>query len=431
MGDMESVIDFSERQRINDSIHWHSQVNQTYHPTGVFQQDGFNIVYSSDNLNTTKFIPILLKEWFFLVKKNGYLVIDYQPNVICDWRVLEKHMNWLWEKGYEIISHGVMGNELSPNFSEKDLVSFIQTQETLRSLNVNKDTLLPPALPTEVTSSKRGQYLRFVCKKLISTIIEGDRIDKWTFGIITNGKRLDWLEKIIDSISAQTIPHYEVIVCGTSPVSVFRSPKMSYLPFNRRDDLGWITYKKNMIMDNARYENVCVIHDRIIFSEGWYEGMKKWGNCFEHMSCKIIFDGQRDASDWPCVDSVIKKNGKNLLFTSALDYRDWHRDAFVGGSMHIGKKSLFVKYPWPLSVYWNEGEDFLVSNRFLENGYIPRLNIHSEVATLSARFSVLPKIKYSPLCFWKKLDRFFLRRYLIRIVSVLFRLGNETISRDF
>ena len=42
------------------------------------------IVYSKDVINLTNFYPILLKEWFFILKKEGYLVIDYLPNKILD-----------------------------------------------------------------------------------------------------------------------------------------------------------------------------------------------------------------------------------------------------------------------------------------------------------------------------------------------------------
>lgn len=425
-----AIIDLSDSRRIVDSIHWSSQINQNYHPAGFFPQDSFSIVYSSENLNSTKFVPILLKEWFFLVKKDGYLVIDYRPNPICDWRVLENSMNWLWEKGYEIVFHGLLGKELPHVLSSKNITDFIQTQETQLCSNLNKETLVSPPLPTDVASSLGDRYVRFVCKKIRNTTLERDNIDKWTFGIVTNGKRIDWLEKIIDSISRQAIPNYEIIICGTCPSSVLRNPKISYLPFNRRDDLGWITYKKNLIVDKARYENMCVIHDRILFSDGWYEGMRKWGNCFEHMSCKVVFNGRRDESDWPCIDLIIEKNKKKRLFTSSLDYQDWHKDCFVGGSIHIGKRAFFVQHPWPLNIYWNEGEDFFVSKRLSGSGHIPRFNIHSEVTALSARFSVLPKIKFTPFSSWKKLDRFSLKRYVLRIVAIAFRLGNGNSLND-
>lgn len=419
------VLDLSDKKRVVDATHWSYEINQNYHPTGIFPQDSVPIVYASDNLNSTKFISILLKEWFFIVKKGGFLVVDYRPNAACDWRELENKMHWLWGRGYEIVFHGGLGKNLPPVLFEKNLTEFLQTQESRIYSDVDNETRVPPLSPTEVVSSlSEGLYVRFVCKKLINTTLEGDAIDQWTFGVVTNGKRLDWLEKIIESISRQAIPNYEIIICGTCPSSVLRDPRITYLPFNRRDDLGWITYKKNMIIDKARYENVCVIHDRIVFSGDWYQGMRKWGNCFEHMSCKVVYKDQRDLSDWPCIDSVIKRNNKNILFTSALDYRDWHDDCFVGGSIHIGKKKYFNQHPWPPNVYWNEGEDFLVSKRLAANGHIPRFNVHSEVTTLSARFSVLPIIKYSPLYSWKKLDRFSVKRLVLKFITTLFRLVN-------
>lgn len=422
MGSPSGIIDLSDHHRVTDSVHWTAPINQNYHPSGCFPQESFEIVYSSGNLNCSKFVPIVLKEWFFLVKLNGYMVIDYKPNSACDWRDLEKNMNWLWEKGYEILFHGWVEKGSSFGMSSEKLTKFIQAHETEPGANLNKRAPPIPSLSIDMGSPSGDRALRFICKKIKSTLVKEDSIDKWTFGIVSNGKRSDWLEKIIASISKQSIPNYEVIVCGPSPSPVLQHPRLSYIPFRQRDDLGWITYKKNLIVDRARYENICVIHDRILFPEGWFEGMKKWGNSFDHLSCRVEFNGRRDDSDWPCMDSIFKWKGKNLFFTLSLDYRDWHKDGFVGGTIHIGKKSLFMKYPWPIHVYWNEGEDFLLSKKLSDHGHIPRLNVHSKVVALSARFSILNQIKYSPQIPWKKLDRISLKRVMLRGVSNMFKI---------
>jgi len=142
-----------------------SEINQLYHPTGTFGSDSKKIVYSKDTINATKFYPILLKEWFYLLEKDGFLVIDYKPNKILGFQKLEETMWWLWQGKYNIIFHG---QAKESNFKG-------------------------------IPKSSKG-YSRFICQKLVTTKIMGDDINKWTFGIITKGERDDWLEEIIQSI---------------------------------------------------------------------------------------------------------------------------------------------------------------------------------------------------------------------------------------
>lgn len=327
-----------------------SEINQLYHPTGSFKTDSFDEVYSKDDLNKTKFIPILLKEWFYLVKKNGYLIIDYMPNKICDKEDLEKQMLWLWGKSYEIVSH-------------------------------------------DYIDDKR---IRFVCKKIISSKMENDDITKWTFGIITNGKREDWILKIIESIRDQKIPDYEIIICGTYKIRKERDIK--YLKFNKKDDKGWITKKKNLIVQNARYENICMLHDRMVLKENWYEGMKRWGNSFENLGCVQAFQNLR-VNDWIASHFFIdNKEGEKFSFESYVDYRDWYESIWFLGQLNIFKKSIITKNNlwWDERLFYGQREDYLFSMNLNKHGFIHRFNPFSSVETLTNKYLNPTWIKFDP-----------------------------------
>ena len=314
-------------------------INQLYHPTGKFKTDFYDEVYLEDDLNKTKFVPILLKEWFYLLKKDGYMVIDYKPNTICDKQKLEQAMNWLWKGKYEIIAHDYI-----------DL------------------------------------RLRFVCRKIVRTQIDKDDINKWTFGIITNGKVAQWIDQIIRSIREQKIPHYEIIVCGTY---LDRQEKdVKCIPFNLRDDKGWITKKKNLIVKNAKFENICMLHDRIVLAKNWYKGMKKWGNCFENLGCRQLFNNQR-VNDWVASHYFIKnKEGEKFSFESSVDYRDWYPDIWFLGQLNIFKKSIITKNNlwWDETLYYGEREDYQFSKNLNDNGFIHRFNGYSSVITLTNKY---------------------------------------------
>ena len=91
------ILDLSLKPRVKGASFWSAPVNQLYHPTGIFGQDSKDLVYTRDSVTSTKFLPILLKEWFYLLKKDGYLIIDYSPNKFCNFQKLEKTMWWLWQ----------------------------------------------------------------------------------------------------------------------------------------------------------------------------------------------------------------------------------------------------------------------------------------------------------------------------------------------
>lgn len=380
------VLDVSDKKRIKNAEHWQAEINQLYHPTGRLKQDSYHIVYSNGNSNTTKFTPILLKEWFYLLEKNGYLIIDYKPNQHLDFKKLEDLMWWLWRKQYQVIFH----NEVSPKEkvrTVKDLEIFIMHHENYYSKNLDPKTHLPTPLATKI-KAETPNFLRFICKKLVTTQVLNDSITKWTFGIITNGVRLDWIEQIIKSIKAQHIPHYEIILCGR----YFDRPEKNirYIPFNERDDKGWISRKKNLIVDAAQYENICIIHDRLTFDKDWYQGMKDWGNCFEHLCCPQYYESAR-TNDWLLHE---KLPGVEFSFVSHLDFKDWDWNACQGGQFHLLKKSVVQQVYWNESYLWGRAEDVALTNDLRSKGFIIRCNPKSTLNTLVYKFGKIPDVVY-------------------------------------
>ncbi|OGY12688.1 MAG: hypothetical protein A3A58_00295 [Candidatus Blackburnbacteria bacterium RIFCSPLOWO2_01_FULL_41_27] len=368
------VLDLSSKPRVKGAKHWFQEINQLYHPTGEFEQDSQDIVYSYDNLNTTKFVPILLKEWFYLVKEGGYLVIDYIPNKRSNFKKLEQQMWWLWKGKYDIVYHGKIEQRAQ---NKEQIIDFVKN---------------PPDQPDP--SKEDGSYFRFVVKKLESTKILGDSVGKWTFGMLTMGDRNEWVEEIFAAIRKQKIPHYEVIVCGKY---FDRDEKdFTYIPFGQRlfkpgGWKGWITKQKNLIARNAKYENVCIMHDRIVLDDNWFKGVKKYGNTFELMCVKQTLRGTAIRSgDWITYGS----NTLDLPYNIAkLDYKDWDEQIYVGGMLTILKKSIAKECPWSEIRYWGE-EDVELTFRQRGHGYLARFNPYSSIEALSWRFGELPSKYY-------------------------------------
>ena len=119
--------------------------------------------------------------------------------------------------------------------------------------------------------------------------------------------------------------------------------------------------------------------------------MVKWGNNFEHLGCSQIFNNNR-TNDW-----LINERYSDIYFgfASLLDYKDWSNNAFLGGQLHIFKKSFFIKRGWNNFLFWNEAEDYEISKFYNSQGYVLRLNPYSLVNSLSSRYNDIPIMKFS------------------------------------
>ena len=48
--------------------------------------------------------------------------------------------------------------------------------------------------------------------------------------------------------------------------------------------------EKNIICEEAQYENLVVMHDRISFAPGWYDRMKRYGN---YLTLSVLYKCSR------------------------------------------------------------------------------------------------------------------------------------------
>lgn len=306
------------------------------------QAESLDSLYISGTLSDT-YSAIALKEWFFSIRKGGQLIINYQTDnkVSFDW--IEKELWWLFSGTYEITEH------------------------------------------------KAGENTnRIVIQKTKQIFQEDDAVSKWSFGIVTNGDRNEWVEQMIVSIRKQKIPDYEIIVCG----NYFdrKEKDIVYIPFNERADRGWITRKKNLIAEHAHYENLCILHDRIILDSSWYAGMKKYGNTFELLGCvQIDKETGVQAGDWITNGGPIEQE----YAVSRLNYSDWDYYIYLSGQLTIIKKSIWQKILWDETRYWNDKEDADITFRARDAGYITRFNPYSKTTALAWRHGTLP-LKYNP-----------------------------------
>ncbi|MBS3132992.1 glycosyltransferase family 2 protein [Candidatus Woesearchaeota archaeon] len=334
-------VDASEKPVFPGIPHYYKTLDSLYSLKERFPAESLDFVFSEGLVNATKYYKILLKEWFLLLRVSGCLIIRFRPNNLLSLEKLEKEVKLL--------------------FKEKG----------------------------RLVGCDKGKAVTCVIQKTASVLVPGDSIGKWTFGIITNGKRKEEMESLIASIRKQGIPNYEIIVCGTYWDR--NEPFFRYIPFSEHDDRGWITRKKNIICENAKYENIMVVHDRLSLDDGWFEGMKRYGNNFEVLSCVQLTDGAKmRAADW-----VTSCCSKMPGIIALLDYRDWDSWIYPNGGLIMLKKSVWAQVKWDEALFWNDCEDVELGHRFTAAGFVFRFNPHASCSTVHWRHGKIPFVKFN------------------------------------
>lgn len=329
------------------------EFNQLFHPSSNEKKiEHYENVILDNILGKSKFDKIIIKEALALLKKKGNLIIRVSNddfNTFLKSKIFLSNFNYI-----KLINSGKDILENYKNYFEK------------YSLN---DFLI---------ILKKFNNIKY---------LSNSDINEWSFGIITDGKKDSQVDKIINSIYRLKIPKFEILICGNYKGTHIK--KVKIINFKTHSDKGWITEKKNQLIHNSKYENCCVVHDRVIFDKNWHKGMKRWGNNFEHLGCKQSYLNYR-TNDW-----LINERYNDIYFGFAtlIDYKDWDEDVFLGGQMHLVKKSI-IKNHWNNFLYWNEIEDYEITKRLNLNGFITRFNPFSKVEVLSSRYNNIPSMKF-------------------------------------
>ncbi len=337
------------------TYNFNNELNQLFRPTSKFGIEKVDYI-ETDLLSSNKFDQILIQEIIGLLKTQNYArlsinVDKFKPNSL---------------------------DYLRSNFNKKYLnLYLIKKNQKINSQNLKKFN----------ENKILDNYDLVIKKKNSLKEILGDS-DKWTFGIVTNGSRDKELKEILNSIKKLNISFLDIIICGKTNLNLDK--KINYIKFTQKDELGWITKKKNLIVKNSKYDNIVIIHDRIIFNKNFLKGFTKWGNYFFHITIQQKYKKKR-VHDW-VVNAKYKKN--DLSFLSLLDYRDWDPNVVISGQIHIGKKYVFQKIKWNNDLFWGHSEDVELSDRIHKYGFLNRFNPFSSCNVLFTRFDYLPIIKF-------------------------------------
>lgn len=231
----------------------------------------------------------------------------------------------------------------------------------------------------------------------------------FTFGIITSGNSNNFIKTIIDSIYKNNIQNFEIIIVGNT--NILQTDNIRVIPFNENIKAGWITRKKNIIVQQAKYENVVLLHDYITLGDNWYEGFLQFGNDFDFCINKIItINGNRyrDYTLFPSNAAFLNINyspGNDIdpyFYNNCLLPYDFinnirtNKYMYISGSYYVIKKHVATTHLLDENLVWAGGEDVEYSKRLHNNGIIIKCNKFSSVYFLKNKHSTSWEKEISP-----------------------------------
>lgn len=315
---------------VNAKSHY-ARPTQFYSLKETAGREKLDFVCCLDSLLETKFYPLLMREWFYALKKGGFI---------------------------------------AAKFKEKDPLK-------LGQLKMDVALFFRHDLKLVYRSKTEEEEYYYVWEKIRANADNDEDIGKWTFGIVTTGTRNDWVEQIIQSIIRQKIPEFEIIVAGNYYER--EEPFIKYVPVE--DHMPRLTKRKNEICRHAKHENIAVLHDRVLLEDGWFEGMKKFGNCWDWIGCVVEHNGAR-SYDWfstgyPQYLSEFDRN------RGALAYEDWDRWCVTNAGIFIIKKRAWKEAQWNELDHYPGNDDMIFSTDLENKGFFPRFNPYSRCKALS------------------------------------------------
>ena len=147
---------------------------------------------------------------------------------------------------------------------------------------------------TRISKDEAGPFVVQAYRKVAPTPLAANIGDAgWTFGILTAGSSEQGGRMAAD-ILALDLPGVEVIFCGPRPADAPSDPRVRTIDLDRPEPRGWITRKKNLIVDAAKHENVCLLHDRFRVTPDWADALRSYGACFSVLTFPQVFAVDKD-----------------------------------------------------------------------------------------------------------------------------------------
>lgn len=239
-------------------------------------------------------------------------------------------------------------------------------------------------------------------------------LDDWTFGIPVGPGDPTMLNGVVRRILDLPIANKEIILCGRPPAGFKHFDAVRIIGEDIPAPPVRIATKKNLIATEARFGNICIMHDRVILPADFLAAIRRFGDLYPFQGFQsLYFDDLWQAapirySDYMHVDRMTQTDmhatprpgspdpvspiAPHLLayydrrnrfrFENPLRYTS---HSYLTGSLYITKKSVWAHCPQNPALYWLEYEDVDHGERCAAAGIPHRINPYALTQSVISR----------------------------------------------
>ncbi|MBI5638118.1 MAG: glycosyltransferase [Nitrospinae bacterium] len=171
-----------------------------------------------------------------------------------------------------------------------------------------------------------------------------------SFCVITGGHRPDMMEALIQSVIAQKIPAYEILVCGKYK----NDPRVNYVETKEWAETAAVCKMRNFNAARARYDTVIILDDDVTFAPDWWKNMKRHAD-FDLAGCRGLDPLGNRWWDYQKIE-----RGNPLASPELLDYGAEHPGSYISGYFMMMRREVWeaVKFDETRRNYQHDDIDF-------------------------------------------------------------------------
>ncbi len=267
------------------------------------------------------------------------------------------------------------------------------------------------ALTVEAADPKAGQT---TFRKVGPLPAELDRgLDRWTFGIPVGPGDATGLNAVVRRILEFGLPEAEILLCGRPGANFRYRDRVRVVGEDITGTPVPISAKKNRLAEEARYENLCILHDRVFLPKDFPAAVRAFGDLFPFVCFQSLwFDdpynlvGKRYSDYCRLLNPVpllgdpadpgagrafqpgLFPEAERSGFVSANPLR-YNQGNYCTGSLYMCKKRVWRACPQDGRLRWLQMEDVEHGLRGNALGVPHRVNPHAFSQSLFTRPQLL------------------------------------------
>ncbi|MDA9230942.1 hypothetical protein N9O56_00010 [Rickettsiales bacterium] len=213
----------------------------------------------------------------------------------------------------------------------------------------------------------------------------------WTFAILTLGNKIEDVKKFCALIrDLDKKCEHQILIFGPKN-SAYDQYKVDYINDRiqkkyQNDQHSRICEKKNIIIDNAKNQNLLICHDRYYLDKNFFKGFEKYGYDFDFLSIDTAYE---DKNIW--FPHYVKMSNfihnfawnkerfcfkrKDFAKNNALD------NIFINGGLMIFKRDIVKQIRFNECNFHYQIEDVEITKEFAKYHIPPRVNLFSKAYT--------------------------------------------------